>query len=170
MAIKDPEPLSRDHDVGPFSSGKPALDNWLKTRAVSNQEKGFTAVTVVHDAGRVVGYYGLAPTALAPAILPRPVRTGQPPDPVPCFLLGQLAVDRAWAGKGLGSALLVHALQRCADAYDLVAGRAVAVNAVDGDAAGFWVRHDFVALPDNPLVLVRKLDDIIASLKKAGLR
>jgi hypothetical protein len=37
-------------------SGKPSLDRWLKTRALSNQEKGFAAVLVVHEANRVIGW------------------------------------------------------------------------------------------------------------------
>ena len=114
MVLSGPEPLTSAHDVSRFSCGKPALDTWLKTRALSNQEKGFTAVIVVHEDGRVVGYYGLAPTAVVPSALPRSIRTGQPPDPVPCLLLGQLATDLAWIGKGIGTGLLKHALGRCA--------------------------------------------------------
>jgi hypothetical protein len=29
-------------------------------------------------------------------VLPRSIRTGQPPDSVPCLLLGQLATDIGW--------------------------------------------------------------------------
>ncbi|TIP07175.1 MAG: GNAT family N-acetyltransferase, partial [Mesorhizobium sp.] len=129
MALSAPEPLGAAHDVSGFSCGKPTLDHWLKTRALSNQEKGFTAVLVVHEAGRVVGYYALAPTAVVPSILPRSIRTGQPPDPVPCLLLGQLATDTEWAGRGVGTGLLKHALQRCVQAADLIGGRALMVNA-----------------------------------------
>jgi GNAT superfamily N-acetyltransferase len=113
VALSSPEPLDPLHDVSQFSCGKSALDNWLKTRALSNQQKGFTAVLVVHEQMRVVGYYGLAPTAVAPATLPRSIRTGQPPNPVPCLLLGQLATDQSWNGKGIGTGLLNHALERC---------------------------------------------------------
>lgn len=94
MAKSSPELLTAVHDLAGFSCGKPSLDRWLKTRALSNQEKGFTAVLVVHEANQVIGYYGLAPTAIVPSILPRSVRTGQPPDPVPCLLLAQLAADQ----------------------------------------------------------------------------
>ena len=83
MTISGPEPLTAAHIVSEFSCGKPSLDRWLKVRALDNQEKGFTAVLVVHEAGRVVGYYGLAPTAVLPSTLPRSIRTGQPPSPVP---------------------------------------------------------------------------------------
>lgn len=164
MALSAPEPLTAEHDVSAFSCGKPALDHWLKTRALSNQEKGFTAVLVVHDASRVVGYYGLAPTAVVPNVLPRSVRTGQPPDPVPCLLLGQLATDTAWAGRGVGTGLVKHALERCVSAAKLVGGRALMVNAVDDEAAAFWLRRGFLPSKDDPLVLFRSIADIAVSI------
>lgn len=167
MTLSAPEPLTAAHDVSQFSCGKPTLDHWLKTRALSNQQKGFTAVLVVHEAGRVVGYYGLAPTAVVPAILPRSIRTGQPPDPVPCLLLGQLATDTAWLGQGIGTGLVKHALQRCVQAAALVGGRALMVNAVDDEAARFWQRRGFMPTKDDPLVLFRSIADIAASLKQA---
>jgi hypothetical protein len=102
LAISGPEVLTPAHNLAEFSCGKPALDRWLKTRALSNQEKGFTAVLVVHEASSVIGYNGVAPTAIVPSILPRSIRTGQPPDPVPCLLLAQLATDRNWIGRGIG--------------------------------------------------------------------
>ena len=119
---------------------------------------------VVHDDGRVVGFYGLAPTAVVPNALPRSIRTGQPPDPVPCLLLGQLAVDLDYAGRGVGTGLVKQALQRCLVAAKLVGGRALLVNAVDPEAAAFWQRRGFLATRDDPLVLVRSLADIAASM------
>lgn len=164
MAISAPEPLTAAHDVSEFSCGKPTLDHWLRTRALSNQEKGFTAVLVVHEVGHVVGYYGLAPTAVVPNVLPRSIRTGQPPDPVPCLLLGQLATDINWAGRGIGTGLLKHALERCVHAASLVGGRALMVNAVDDEAAAFWRRRGFLPSRDDPLVLFRSIADIAVSL------
>jgi GNAT superfamily N-acetyltransferase len=164
LAISGPEPLIAAHDLSEFSCGKPSLDRWLKTRALSNQEKGFTAVLVVHEADRVIGYYGLAPTAVIPSILPRSIRTGQPPDPVPCLLLGQLATDQNWIGKGIGTGLLKHALQRCVTAAGLIGGRALVVNAVDAEAADFWKRRGFIPSKDDPLVLFRSIADIAASI------
>lgn len=168
MALSAPEILGVQHDFSQFGCGKPALDNWLKTRALSNQEKGFTAVIVVHEAGRVAGYYGLAPTAVIPAALPRSIRTGQSPDPVPCLLLGQLATDTAWAGRGVGTGLLKHALARCVAASRLVGGRALVVRAVDEEAAAFWRRRGFMPSKDDALVLFRSLQDVAASLRAAG--
>jgi len=167
LVLSAPEPLTAAHDVSAFSCGKPSLDHWLKTRALSNQEKGFTAVLVVHEAGRVVGYYGLAPTAVVPAVLPRSIRTGQPPDPVPCLLLGQLAIDSGWAGRGIGTGLVKHALERCVAAASLIGGRALMVNVVDDEAAAFWRRRGFLPSRDDPLILFRSIADIAASLSAA---
>ena len=82
------------HDLEGFESGKSALDDWLKTFARANQRQDFTRVMVIHEDGKVIGYYGLAPSAIDPSAAPRRVRTGRPPDPIPCLLIGQLAVDR----------------------------------------------------------------------------
>lgn len=169
MALSPPEPLTAEHDLAAFSCGKPALDAWLKTHALSNQRQGFTAVTVVQEAGRVVAYYGLAPTAVLPATMPRSVRTGQPPNPVPCLLLGQLATDQGWIGRGIGTALLAHALQRCVLGARLIGGRAVMVNALDDGATAFWRRRGFLPSKDDPNVLFRSISDIAASLRAAGV-
>ena len=165
MAITGPEPLTAAHDVTQFSCARPSLDRWLKTHALSNQEKGFTAVLVVHENGRVIGYYGLAPTSVVPSVLSRSVRTGQPPDPVPCLLLGQLATDVNWVGRGIGTGLLKHALLRCVAAADLIGGRALIVRAVDAEAVAFWNRRGFIASKDDPFILFRSMGDIAASLR-----
>jgi GNAT superfamily N-acetyltransferase len=166
--LSAPELLNAGHDVSQFSCGKPSLDHWLKTRALANQQKGFTVVMVVHVEGRVVGYYGLAPTAIVPASLPRAIRTGQPPNPVPCILLGQLATDRAWGGQGIGLGLFNHALARSVNGAALIGGRALIVNAIDDDAAAFWRRRGFLPSKDDALVLFRPIADIAASLGAVG--
>ncbi|MDE0003140.1 MAG: GNAT family N-acetyltransferase [Rhodospirillaceae bacterium] len=164
MPLSQPEPLTAEHKLAEFDCGKPSLNHWLKTRALSNQTKGFTAVIVVHEAKRVVGFYGLAPSAVVPDSLPRSIRTGQPPDPVPCLLLGQLATDREWAGRGIGTGLIKHALLRAVSAAQLIGGRALMTHAVDLEAAGFWRRRGFQPSRDDPLILFRSIASIASSV------
>lgn len=102
--------------------------------------------------------------------MPRSIRTGQPPDPVPCLLLGQLATDSSWAGQGIGTGLLKHALERCIEAATLIGGRALVVNAVDDEAAEFWRRRKFLPSTDNPMILYRSMLDIAASLEAVASR
>lgn len=168
MTLSAPEPLTDAHDVSAFDCGQPALNAWLRSRALSNHRKGFTVVMVVHEGGRVVGYYGLAPTAVPPPVAPRRVRTGQPPDPLPCLLIGQLATDRASAGRGVGGGLLRHALERCLAAADIVGGRAVLVRAVDEAAARWWRARDFLPSPADPFLLFKSMADVAESVRTAA--
>jgi GNAT superfamily N-acetyltransferase len=169
LAISAPEVLTPDHNLTGFDCGRPALNAWLSTRALANQRNGFTVVVVVvHDERRVVGYYGLSPTAVEPTILPRKVRTGQPPNPIPCLLLGQLAMDLAYAGRGIGTALVGHALERTVLGARLAGGRALLVRAIDEEAIEFWKRRGFLSSTADPYLLFRSLPDIEASLKAAG--
>jgi GNAT superfamily N-acetyltransferase len=174
LSLSAPEILGEHHDVSGFCCGRPALDEWLKRQARRNQAGSFTragsftVVMVVHDRGRVAGFYGLSPTAVIPAALPRSVRTGQPPNPLPCLLLGQLATGVAWAGRGVATGLLGHALARSVAGARLIGGRALLVNALDEEAAAFWRRRGFLPSRDDPLILFRSIPDIAASLAAAG--
>jgi GNAT superfamily N-acetyltransferase len=168
VSISTPESLTSNHDVSRFSCGKPQLDHWLKTRAFSNQQRGFTAVVVVHDEGNVVGYYGLAPTAVVPSVLPRSIRTGQPPNPVPCILLGQLAIDVRYAGQGLGTSLLRHALERSVQAAKLIGGRALIVHAVDYDAMLFWKRRGFLPKLNDQMSLVSSITEVEETVRQGN--
>jgi GNAT superfamily N-acetyltransferase len=75
-----------------------------------------------------------------------------------------LATDQDWIGKGIGTGLLKHALQRCVAAAELVGGRALIVNAVDIEATKFWTRRGFIASKDDPQILFRSIADIAASI------
>jgi GNAT superfamily N-acetyltransferase len=161
-----PELLTDAHGLAEFECAKPALNDWLRTHAISNQAKGFTRVLVVHSKMRVVGFYGLAPTSIPPNVLSQAVRTGQHPDPVPCLLLAQLAVDKDWTGRGVGRGLLKSALLRCIAGAAMIGGRAVIVRAIDAEAEKFWERHGFRPSRDDRSTLFRAIADIEAWLPK----
>jgi len=154
------ERLDDTHRLDAFDCGKPTLNAWLTGYARANHARGFTRVLVVHDSGTVIGYYGLAPSVLQPNSAPRAIRTGRPPDPIPCLLIGQLAVDRRYAGRGVGSGLVKDALRRCVAGADIIGGRAVIVRAIDADAERYWQNWGFVPSRDNPSVLMRSMQDV----------
>jgi GNAT superfamily N-acetyltransferase len=160
--------LKSEHGVSEFDCGKEALNHWLQTYGHANQEKGFTRVVVIHAEMQVAGFYGLAPTAVPPNLLSRKVRTGRPPDPMPCILLGQLAVDRRWTGRGIGSSLLLDAMRRCLLGAQTIGGRAVIVRAIDSDAERYWLSSGFHHSRDAPSTLFRSIDDIALSLEIAA--
>src|SRR2546426_6688387 len=103
--IRAPEKLTPEHDVSQFVSGQPALDDWLKRRALANEESGASRTYVVSSGGRVVGYYALANGAVAHTDVTGRVRRNMP-DPIPVMVIGRLAIDQAYQGRQLGAALL----------------------------------------------------------------
>lgn len=159
-SLSAPMLLAAGHDVSGFDCGKPALNKWLQRYAQANQRNGFTRVLVVCAESRVVAFYGLAPTAVEPAVLPRRIRTGQPPALIPAILIGQLAVDVEFAGRGLGSALLRHALERAVQGIHLLGGRAILVDAIDEEAETYWMSNGFEPIPGKRSTLFRSAADI----------
>ncbi len=161
------EPFGKSHDRSAFTCGKPALDEFLRTR-VSQYEKrrlGKTFVAVLQGEQRVRGYYTLAAGAVAFEHLPTVASTKLPKHPIPVILLARLAVDLSVQGQGLGEKLLLDALQRSLDLSDKLGAHAVEVDALDDSAISFYVKYGFSPLLDNPRHLYLPLATIDRVLK-----
>ena len=115
-------------------------------------------VLVLPD-GAIGGYYTLSATGVKLTEFPADITRKLPRYPlVPATLLGRLAVDRRQQGKGYGRFLLADALYRAARSE--VASFAVIVDAKDDSARRFYERESFLALPEQPMKLLRPMADI----------
>ena len=63
------------------------------------------------------------------------------------LLIGRLAVDHAFRGVGLGTALVADAIRRCLAAAEIAGVRGIVAHAIEGDAVRFYERHGFVLSP-----------------------
>ena len=88
-------------------------------------ESRFSRTYVVGEGTRVVGYYCLAAGAIARIAAPNWIRRNAPAT-IPVSVIGQLAVTREHARKGLGGNLLADALRGVAAASRSIGIRAVA--------------------------------------------
>ena len=143
--------LTPAHDASTFESGEPALDDWLRKRALHNLRVAAsrTYVSCV-DADRIVGFYALSMGHILAADTLGSMRRNMPLN-IPAVILGRLAIDRAWQGRGLGRALLADAVRRAKRAADEVSARLIVVHAISDSAEDFYLRHGFVRLPlDTP--------------------
>jgi GNAT superfamily N-acetyltransferase len=152
------EPLAGDHDIEAFVSQVPALDDWLKRRARRNEAEGASRIFVVCAGRRVIGYYSLAAGSVSHIAATGRARRNMP-DPVPAVLLGRLAIDHAWQGKGLGADLLRDAVLRVLAAADTIGIRALLVHAISEDAKRFYERHGFRPSPIDPMTLMITIDE-----------
>ncbi len=156
--ISVPEKLRPDHDLSSFDSGTPVLDDWLRRRALPNQESGASRTYVIRAGKRVVGYYALAAGAVAQAEATGRTRRNMP-DPVPVMVIGRLAIASSYQGRGLGRALLRDAILRTMQAADIAGIRALLVHAISEDAKRFYERCGFQPSPVDPMTLMITMGD-----------
>lgn len=100
MTVSAPVPLTEHHDIESFHSGVDSLDTWLQRRALKNQATRASRTFVVCEGKPVVAYYALASSAVAVDTAPGHFRRNMP-DPIPVVVLGRLAVDGRFQGRGL---------------------------------------------------------------------
>jgi GNAT superfamily N-acetyltransferase len=155
--------LTAEHDVSNFSSGEQSLDNWLRKRALINQESGASRTYVVCAGKKVIGYYALAVGAVTHRDSPGRVRRNMP-DPVPVMVLGRLAVHQDYQGKGLGAALLRDVVLRTLQAAKIAGIRAILVHAISENARTFYERSGFRPSPINPMTLMITLEEAAREL------
>ena len=148
-----PEKLRADHDLSEFECGEPSLDDWLRRRALQNEESGASRTYVVCAGQRVVGYYALAVGAVAHAEAPGRIRRNMP-DPVPVMIIGRLAVHKDYQGEKIGPGLLRDAVLRTLQAADIAGIRAILVHAISERARQFYEDCGFIASPMDPMTLM----------------
>ena len=153
-----PVPLAADHELEEFNSGTPPLDEWLKRRARQNEASGASRTYVIAEGRRVVGYYGLAAGSVLHVAATGRVRRNMP-DPVPVALLGRLAVDRQWQGKGLGAALLRDAVLRVIGAAETIGVRAILVHTISDEAKAFYEHWGFRPSATDPMTLMITVEE-----------
>jgi GNAT superfamily N-acetyltransferase len=159
--ILAPERLHAQHDISQFENGKhPSLDAWLQNRALASE--GMSARTYVvcaRDAPqRVVGYYAISTAMEQRVTLPNAKLRQAMPDQVPLLLIGRLAIDRQYQGKGLGADLLLDGVRRCLEVSEIAGVRAIITHAIDDDAVRFYQHHGFLRCPLGDRVMLLPIE------------
>jgi GNAT superfamily N-acetyltransferase len=165
------ERLEARHDLDPFDSGSRSLDFWLKQHAFAAQQMDSARTFLLVDREvDVIGYFSLTMGSMLRADAPTKLVRGMPSYPVGIVLLARLAIDRKYQGSGLGGLLLAESLRKAVAAGEAAAARLVVVDAIDESAARFYARYGFVALPEHPLRLYRRMKDVRASIEPPPAR
>ncbi|MDE2410322.1 MAG: GNAT family N-acetyltransferase [Sphingomonadales bacterium] len=161
MSFTPPAPLDHSHLLEEFYSGTPSLDDWLRRRALSNQESGASRTFVLCQRGKVVAYYALASSSIACADAMGRFRRNMP-EPIPVIALARLAIDQSLQGQGFGRALVRDAGRRVIAAADLIGVRGMIVHAISEDAKQFYLRCGFLPSPTSEMTLMIPLNDLKA--------
>jgi GNAT superfamily N-acetyltransferase len=160
--LSAPVPLKAEHDLSNFDCGEPALDDWLKQRALKNESR-FSRTYVVCEGASVVAYFCISAGAVDREAAPGKLRRNAP-DAIPVSVIGRLAVSRAYAGRGLGADILSDALRRIAIASQSIGIGAVLVQAKDRRAKQFYMAcAEFIEYPAESRTLFLPIETIIAA-------
>ena len=147
------EPLDKRHDRSDFSSGADALDRYLRTQAGQDSRRRVASCFVLVGPGQSVsGFYTLSATNIALTDVPPTLSKKLPKYPaVPGTLMGRLAVDRRYRGRGFGELLWLDAFSRTLRSE--IASYAFVVDAKDDAATAFYERYRFMRLTGRRLFL-----------------
>ena len=162
------------HNRAAFLCGIETLDNYLHRAANQNAKldlgRPFVMTQVGNDS-QIIGYYSLSNYMIGITDLPERFKKGLPNKrPIGATLLGMMALDEAFQGKGLGTLLFFDALYRALRLNDQgSASFAVVIDALNEDAKAFYEHYDAVAFADNDAKLFITMKKIREIFTQVGL-
>ncbi len=147
------EVLHSTHKKTDFSCGKDILDNYFIHQATQDVKRKLSAcfVKIDSETGLIQGYYTLANSSIPLHLVPVELQIKLPKSyvSIPATLLGRLAIDLRYQGKGIGKLLLMDALYRSYENSNHMGSFAVVVDPLDLEAENFYLRYGFIKLPDS---------------------
>jgi len=141
--------LDASVNAASFRCGHEALDGYIRRYASQDVRRNVARVFVVtpeNEPEQLAGFFTLSAGSVSCASLPASWSRKLPRYPVPVALIGRLAVDTKFQGKGLGSILLADACQKVAQASAVLAVAGIIVDAKDEAAISFYSHFGFIPL------------------------
>ncbi|MXY33855.1 MAG: GNAT family N-acetyltransferase [Boseongicola sp. SB0676_bin_33] len=124
------------HDHSGFDCGVDRLNNFLKLSAKKQQKDDMSRVYVAVEPGEttILGYHAINVGTMNVAELARRPRGTPSHGEIPVLFLGQVAVDQAVQGLGVGSLLMHHVFEKACVIADEAGCHAVLLDVMsDGD-------------------------------------
>lgn len=154
-SITKPTQLPVGVGIADFHCGNLLVDGWAEHRSATARKRGSAVVYASFCGEDVAGFYTLSTHSVARKDVAGGWFTRNAPDQVPVVLLGMLGVDERYKGIGLGASLLRDAVENAQKVAALAGARAILVDPVDEDAAGFYGHFGFTNLPGTDRMALR---------------
>ncbi len=159
--------LERVHRRKAFDCGEAAVNEWLRARALQNQEKHLSTTKVLLSGeNEIAGFYTLATGQVDFGDLPAELARGLPRRSLPVAIVAWLGMDQRFQGQGLGDRLLAQALRDCHAAGQTFTFIAVVLDCLHERAKAFYQRWDFQQLPGHPYRLFLSAQTLNAMMTK----
>jgi len=145
--------LSKELNRASFKCGNSILDRYFHQQVSRDLKAKLCTCFVLCEDGQhlVKGYHTLSNASIPRELIPADISKKLPRYPqLPVTLLGRLAVDENFKGKGYGELLLLDALKKSREASKVAIGSmAVIVDPIDQAAEVFYRKYGFIHLPDS---------------------
>ena len=157
--------LQKQHNRDLFDCGVSSLNHYIKKQAGQDVRKKLSVCFVFTEQNDVKGYYTLSGNSIPLEDVPEKYLHKIPKSytNVPVILLGRLAIDKSFHGKGFGEYLLIDALKECwTVAKEKIGAMAVIVDTVNENAEKFYQKYGFIKLEKSgkmfiPMNTINKL-------------
>jgi GNAT superfamily N-acetyltransferase len=163
------EPLGPQHDRAAFSCEVEPLERYLKLQANQDVKKDLSVAYVLVPAenrSRIAGYYTVSSDNIPIDDLPPELVKKLPRyNAVPATLIGRLARDLSYRGKGIGELLLANALKLAWETSQRIASWAVTVDSKNENARRFYLGFGFISFADTEKRLYLPMRTIEQSMK-----
>lgn len=151
------ELLAKSHDRDGFDCGIEPLNLFLKQTARQHAERGISRTYVLVDENAVapkpiIGFFALNLCQIKSEAL-SPEQSKKLPGNVSGVRLGRLARAKQFKGQGIGDILMIAAMEKFIDVFNLAGGIGLFVDAKDQKAKEYYERFGFVSLPSNEFEL-----------------
>ncbi|OAA25350.1 Acetyltransferase (GNAT) domain-containing protein [Frankia sp. EI5c] len=163
MPLTKPSALLEEHDTVAFGCGDPVLDGWLRHHAKEHQRERITNTFVVLDGTTIAGFYCLATGAVERVATHSRWRSRRPADPVALMLIGRLAVDSRYQGRGVGARLLRDATMRALTVRRMVGTPVLGAHAAAPAGRAFYRHFGFAASSVDPYLVLLPLQHAAGS-------
>ncbi|MCG2774911.1 MAG: GNAT family N-acetyltransferase [Desulfobacterales bacterium] len=149
------ETVSRDHNRSGFDCGNDALNQYLKKIARQHLNKGLSRTFVLVDDNiptEILGFFTLVSCEIFVDKLPRKYAKKYP-SKAPAAKLARLAVAKDRQRQGLGTHMMINAVERVIRVSQDLGIIGFFVDAKGNKAKAYYEQFGFIQLPDNPLEL-----------------
>ncbi len=149
------ETLRRDHDRSGFDCGNQALNQYLGKIARQHLSKGISRTFVLVDEEmptEILGFFTLVSCEINVEKMPRKYAKKYP-SKAPAAKLARLAVAKDRQRQGLGTHMMMDAIERVISVSQNLGIIGFFVDAKDNEAKAYYEQFGFIPLPDNPLEL-----------------
>lgn len=146
-----------DINLGNFDCGVAELNDFIKQEAKECITKWLCAVRVLFDqeSKQLLGFYSIAPASLEVRRLSVAYQQKMGVQwPIPCWIIGKLAVNQSYQHLGLGKIVLMGALESIVARSSKGEGALIIVDAKNKKVKKFYKHYDFTSLPNSGLRLI----------------